>query len=128
MKQSQGQVKDFARDLRQQASDVEQALWQRLRNRQILNAKFRRQHPIPPYVVDFVCLDKKLIIEADGGQHAERQTYDERRTAFLEEQGFRVLRFWNNEVLIETETVLEVIFRALKESPHPSPLPKGERE
>ena len=128
MEQSQGQIKDFARDLRQQATDVERALWQRLRNRQILSAKFRRQHPIPPYVVDFVCLEKKLIVEADGGQHAEQQTYDEKRTAFLEAQGFRVLRFWNNEVLTEPETVIEVIFCALNETPHPNPLPKGERE
>lgn len=122
-----GQINDFAKDLRQQATQAEQTLWQRLRNRQILNAKFRRQHPIPPYIVDFVCLERQLIVEADGGQHAERQTQDEKRTAFLEAQGFRVLRFWNNEVLTETETVLEVIFCALNETPHPNPLPKGER-
>ncbi|MDT8385367.1 MAG: endonuclease domain-containing protein [Gammaproteobacteria bacterium] len=121
-----GQINDFAKDLRQQATEAEQTLWQRLRNRQILNAKFRRQHPIPPYIVDFVCLEKKLIVEADGGQHAERQTQDEKRTTFLEAQGFRVLRFWNNEVLTETETVLEVIFCALNETPHPNPLPKGD--
>lgn len=122
-----GQINDFAKDLRQQATQAEQTLWQRLRNRQILNAKFRRQHPISPYIVDFVCLERQLIVEADGGQHAERQTQDEKRTAFLEAQGFRVLRFWNNEVLTETETVLEVIFCALNETPHPNPLPKGER-
>lgn len=122
-----GQINDFAKDLRQQATEAEQTLWQRLRNRQILNAKFRRQHPIPPYIVDFVYLDRQLIVEADGGQHAERQTQDEKRTAFLEAQGFRVLRFWNDEVLTETETVLEVIFCALNETPHPNPLPKGER-
>ncbi len=116
-----------AKNLRQRATDAEHRLWQRLRNRQVHNAKFRRQHAIPPYIVDFVCLEKKLIIEADGGQHTERQTHDEKRTAFLEVQGFQVLRFWNDEILTQTEDVLEAIFRALSETPHPNPLPKGER-
>ena len=73
-----------AKDLRQLTTDAEQRLWRRLRNRQVCGAKFRRQHPLPPYVVDFVCLENKLIIEADGGQHLERQAQDEKRTAFLE--------------------------------------------
>ncbi|HHJ17769.1 MAG TPA: endonuclease domain-containing protein [Gammaproteobacteria bacterium] len=117
-----------ARHLRNRGSDAEQRLWQRLRNRQVCGAKFRRQHPIPPYIVDFVCLEKRLVIEADGGQHLEQQGHDEKRTAFLETQGYRVLRFWNDEILRQTEEVLEVIFRALNETPHPNPLPKGERE
>ncbi len=86
-------MKNVARNLRQLATDAEHRLWQRLRNRQVCGAKFRRQHPVPPYIVDFVCLEKKLVIEADGGQHIEQQTYDEKRTAFLQAQGFRVLRF-----------------------------------
>ncbi len=75
--------------------------------------------------MDFVCLEKKLVIEADGGQHIEQQTYDEKRTTFLEARGFQVLRFWNNEILTQTEDVLDIIFRALNETPHPDPLPKG---
>lgn len=124
----------LAQGLRQQATDAEQVLWQRLRNRQIGQAKFRRQHPIGPYVVDFVCLQHRLVIEVDGSQHAEQQERDERRTQFLASQGFRVLRFWNNQVLLKTEAVLEVILAALQDSPHPNPyyalwvLPKGERE
>jgi very-short-patch-repair endonuclease len=120
-------MKDFAKDLRQLATDAEQRLWWRLRNRQVCNAKFRRQHPLPPYVVDFVCLEQRLIIGADGGQHLGRQAHDEKRTAFFEMRGFRVLRFWNHEILTQTEDVLEAIFRALNETPHPNPLPKGER-
>lgn len=118
-------MKNVARNLRQLATDAEHRLWQRLRNRQVCGAKFRRQHPVPPYIVDFVCLEKKLVIETDGGQHIEQQTYDEKRTTFLEARGFQVLRFWNNEILTQTEDVLDVIFRALNETPHPDPLPKG---
>ncbi len=127
---NKNKMRGFARDLRQQATNAEQRLWQRLRNRQILNAKFRRQHPIPPYVVDFVCLDKKLVIEADGGQHLDQREHDEKRTAFLEARGFRVLRFWNDEILEQMDVVLGVVFRALEEAPapHPDPLPTGERE
>jgi very-short-patch-repair endonuclease len=134
----------FAKQLRSHGTDAERRLWQRLRNRQVCNAKFRRQHPLPPYVVDFVCLEQRLIIEADGGQHLEQQAHDEKRTAFLEALGFRVLRFWNDEILTQTEDVLEAIFRVLNETaPHPrlghpaslyrlhpcnrSPLPGGER-
>ncbi|NOX92703.1 MAG: endonuclease domain-containing protein [Gammaproteobacteria bacterium] len=120
-------MKNLARNLRQLSTDAEHRLWQQLRNRQACGAKFRRQHPVPPYIVDFVCLEKKLVIEADGEQHIEQQTYDEKRTAFLEARGFQVLRFWNNEILTQTEDVLDVIFRALNETPHPDPLPKRER-
>jgi len=115
-------------NLRKRSTDAEQRLWKRLRNRQLKDAKFRRQHPISPYIVDFVCLEKKLIIEADGGQHIEQRSLDKQRTAFLEAQGFRVVRFWNDEILTQTEEVLDVIFRALNDTPHPDPLPKGERE
>jgi adenine-specific DNA-methyltransferase len=79
-----------------------------------------------PYIADFVCIDKKLIIEADGGQHGEE--HDAERTAFLRSMGYRVLRFWNHEILTGTEAVLERIMAELLASPHPGPLPKGEGE
>ncbi|MGY3040271.1 very-short-patch-repair endonuclease [Rhodanobacter sp. TND4EL1] len=120
---------DRARDLRQAMTDAEQKLWYRLRNRQLCGHKFRRQHEIDHYIVDFVCNDAMLIIELDGGQHVEQQEYDERRTRYLEAKGYCVLRFWNNEALMNIESVLEVILEAAtKAAPHPNPLPKGERE
>jgi very-short-patch-repair endonuclease len=79
-----------------------------------------------PYIVDFVCLEARLIIEADGGQHSNQVTYDTRRTAELEGMGYRVMRFWNHEVLGELQSVLEQIRTALIEAPHPNPLPEGE--
>lgn len=111
-------LRQRARELRTTQTDAEKRLWQHLRNRQLEGCKFRRQRPIGPYVADFICLDKTLIVEVDGGQHAEQIGYDAARTAFFEEQGYRVLRFWNNEVLSETEAVLEVIRSALD---RPSP-------
>lgn len=96
-------------------TDAEQLLWRLLRNRGVHSAKFRRQHPIGRYVVDFYCHEAKLAIELDGGQHAElaQEAYDRERTAFLESQGIQVLRFWNREVLQQTEEVLRVIWEAL---------------
>ncbi len=116
---------DNARKLRKNQTDAEALLWQLLRNRQIQNAKFRRQHPINPYILDFYCHEKKLAIELDGGQHNtdEGKVVDQRRTDFLNSKGIRVLRFWNNEVLQKTESVLELIYNALL--PHPNPLPEG---
>jgi very-short-patch-repair endonuclease len=90
--------RERARKLRKNMTDAERALWARIRRRQILDCKFRRQQPLGDYIVDFVCLEKKLIIELDGGQHIEQEEYDSRRTHWLEEQGFRVLRFWNHDV------------------------------
>ena len=81
--------------------------------KQMAGNRFRRQQSIGPYIVDFVCLEKKFVIELDGGQHAERTVYDAERTAWLESQGFRVLRFWNNQVLEEIETAKEVIWKEL---------------
>lgn len=106
---------DFARNLRQQSTDAEQLLWRLLRNRRLCGYKFRRQHPITPYVLDFYCDDAKLAIELDGGQHNtdEAREHDEIRTRFLAEQGITVLRVWNDQVLTETEVVLEAIHRAL---------------
>jgi len=116
----------FARQLRQQQTDAETKMWYLLRDRRLAGRKFRRQHPIPPYVVDFYCHEAKLVIELDGGQHAETQDYDKARTAFLEQQGLRVLRFWNNEVLQETEGVLETIWREIHRPSPLTPLPEGE--
>jgi adenine-specific DNA-methyltransferase len=110
-----------ARELRNNPSDAERQLWMRLRYRQVDGAKFRRQAPIGPYIVDFVCFEKKLIVEVDGGQHGDRREADEARTLGLARQGFRIVRFWNHEVLAETDAVLMVIQQALNESaPHPS--------
>ena len=103
------------RALRDNMSDAEQALWHLLRGRQISGLKFRRQHPFGDYVLDFVCLEKKLVIEVDGGQHGQQAGYDENRTQKLQEAGFRVLRFWNNEVLNEIESVKEKIWVVVQE-------------
>ena len=105
----------FARELRQKQTDAERALWFRLRNKQLECVKFRRQQPVGPYIVDFVNLEEKLVIEIDGGQHNEQEIrkHDEDRTSWLEERGYRVLRFWNNDVLLNIEGVLERIRESL---------------
>lgn len=113
-------------ELRNHATDAERQLWQFLRGKQ-LGAKFRCQHPFNNYVLDFVCLEKKVVVELDGGQHAEATSADNERTQFLEASGFRVLRFWNNQVFQETEAVVETIIAALVEThPHPGPPLEGE--
>jgi len=104
-----------ARSLRKNKTDVEQLVWKHIRNRQLYNYKFRRQFPIEPYIADFACLELKLIIELDGGQHANRINYDEQRSLFLEKRGFKVIRFWNNDVIENTEGVLEAIRLAVLE-------------
>jgi len=118
--------RDLARALRKRSTDTEAYLWKRLKNRQI-GFKFRRQQPIGKYVVDFVSLDKKLIIEVDGGQHAVDARDDKIRDEWLRGEGYQVLRFWDNEVFSNLEGVLETIRDALL-TPHPTPLPQGERE
>jgi len=110
---------------RRQATDAERLLWKHLRGRQLMGFKFRRQEMIEPYIVDFVCLEAKLIIEADGGHHAEQIAYDARRTAKLETMGYHVMRFWNHEILRELHSVLEQIQSALIEIPSPQPSPGG---
>jgi very-short-patch-repair endonuclease len=108
-------MRQRARKLRNEATEAERVLWERLRQRQLLGYKFRRQHPIGRYIVDFVCIDKRLIIEVDGSQHFGQQGYDEKRTRWLESQGYQVLRFLNNEVLAETESVIESIIGHLED-------------
>jgi very-short-patch-repair endonuclease len=103
-----------ARTLRRDTSDAEQRFWQHLRNRQMGGAKFRRQHPIGPFIADFCCIEANLVVEVDGGQHAERPEEDERRTAYMGSKGYRVIRFWNNEVLQRLESVLQEIEAELK--------------
>jgi len=98
---------------------AERRLWQRLRGKQLYGWKFRRQHPYGNYVLDFVCLDAKLVVEVDGGQHLERRQDDEARDASLRAAGFQLLRFWNNQVMQELEAVIEVIVAALPVTPSP---------
>jgi very-short-patch-repair endonuclease len=118
-----------ARKLRRQQTDAERALWFRLRDRRLNGLKFRRQVPIKSYIVDFCCKSARLIVELDGGQHAERHAEDANHTADLEAFGFLVLRFWNNDVLRNMDAVVETILAAAThEPPHPGPLPSGERE
>lgn len=101
-----------AKELRHNLTPAERKLWGALRNDQ-LGVSFRRQHAIGPYVVDFCCIKKKLIIELDGGQHLEQQAYDNERTQFLQARGYRVLRFWNKDVLSDMNSVMKVILDAL---------------
>jgi very-short-patch-repair endonuclease len=121
---------EFARQLRQSQTDAEHLIWSLVRDRRLAGHKFRRQHPVGPYVLDFYCHEKRLAIELDGGQHNEEagRHADARRTETLAREGIRVVRFWNNQVLLETEAVLEAIWQALAlDSPSPpAPLPGGE--
>jgi very-short-patch-repair endonuclease len=113
----------FSGYLRQSQTECERLLWQRLRGRQINGMKFRRQWPVGDYVVDFVCLEARVVVELDGGQHYEPAAleYDRRRTLGLESRGLRVVRFTNFQVMGEMEAVLEEILRCLVPSPQPSP-------
>lgn len=104
----------MARTLRRNQTDAEKLLWSRLRNRGLLGAKFRRQCPIGPFFADFACMDAHLVIELDGGHHMDRREEDAARTDYIKAQGFRVLRFWNIEVLENLGGVVEVIGEALE--------------
>jgi very-short-patch-repair endonuclease len=119
----------FASRLRRNQTDAERVLWFRLRDRRLNGLKLKRQVPIDKYIVDFCCAEARLIVELDGGQHATRD--ETNRTSVLEAMGYLVLRFWNNDVLQNTEGVLEEILTAAnrhpQEPPHPVPLPSGER-
>jgi very-short-patch-repair endonuclease len=103
----------FARELRHNSSEAEIRLWAALRGRRLAGYKFRRQHPIGPHIVDFVCTKHRIIVEADGGQHNDNVA-DDVRTKWLTHQGWRVLRFWNNDILSNTEGVIETILAALR--------------
>ena len=107
-----------AQRLRREMTDAERKLWSVLRNRQLAGAKFRRQQPIGPFIADFVCQEHRLIVEANGGQHAGNMA-DDRRTAFLQSSGYRVLRFWNSDILTNIDGVALAIAAALS-TPHPA--------
>ncbi|MBM3951426.1 MAG: DUF559 domain-containing protein [Rhodospirillales bacterium] len=111
--------RDLARRLRRDATEAEKTLWRLLRNRSLGGAKFRRQVPIGRYVVDFACLERRLVIEADGGQHASSGD-DAVRTDWLESRCFRVLRFWNRDILENPEGIAAAILESLAE-PQPTP-------
>lgn len=102
-----------AKELRRNLTPAEQKLWSALRNDQ-LGVNFRRQHAIGPFITDFCCIKKKLVIELDGGQHLEQEPYDTERTAFLQSKGYRVLRFWNNDVTTDLNAVITVIQETLR--------------
>ncbi|RLA21088.1 MAG: DNA (cytosine-5-)-methyltransferase [Gammaproteobacteria bacterium] len=113
-------TKTNARSLRKNMTNVERLLWGELRCRQLQGFKFRRQHPLGRYIVDFVCIELKLVIELDGGQHSEQQDYDERRSQWLGQRDFKVVRFWNNDVIENLEGVMERLCCCLPPS-QPSP-------
>lgn len=121
-----GEAKQLARRLRRDQTDSERLLWTHLRARQMCGVKFRRQYPIGEYIVDFCCPERKVVVEIDGGQHTVQVAKDQRREAYLINKGYRVLRFWNHEVLNHFDSVLEQIHDAVK-TPSPCPLPGRER-
>lgn len=102
----------YARRQRQDATDVERILWGHLRAHRLNGLKFKRQVPVGNYIVDFLCYQKKVIVELDGGQHLEQARYDQKRTLFLERSGFQIIRFWNHDVWQHLETVLNKILHA----------------
>ena len=121
------EVKQQARELRREQTPAEAILWQHLRAKQLTGVRFRRQHPIGPYIVDFYCADCRPVVELDGDTHAWLVEYDLARTAWLQNGGYRVIRFTNSEVRWQLEAVLEQIAEACQGDPHPaSPAAAGE--
>ena len=116
-------ISKHAAPLRRRSTDAESALWFELRGRRLQVFKFKRQWTIGPYVVDFCCWERRLVVEVDGGQHSAET--DAFRAGRLSADGYRVIRFWNNDVLTNMDGVLHLILAALKEDPHPSPLPQA---
>jgi very-short-patch-repair endonuclease len=109
--------RDFAKQLRQNMTPEEWKLWQLVKAKRLAGAKFRRQVPIGPYVADFVCVSARLIVELDGSQHGDRIEADAERTRHLEARGYRVLRFWNNDVMANLDGVIRSIELALRQKP-----------
>lgn len=114
---------EVSRDLRKRMTDAERVLWQRLKSKQLYGFKFRRQEQIGRFIVDFVCFEKGVVVEADGGQHSSEREKDEERTQWLNSQGYTVLRFWNNDIPTNPEGVLEEIRSACMKTPSPQPSP-----
>jgi primosomal protein N' (replication factor Y) len=108
--------RENARRLRIDMTDAERRLWSALRGRRLQGYKFRRQHPLGPFTADFACVEHRLVIEADGGQHSDNPA-DDRRTAWLSRHGWRVVRFWNNDILANPAGVQETILRVLEGDP-----------
>ena len=128
MKGPKPQTLANAKALRSNQTEAEARLWHHLRAHRFMDLKFKRQKPVGCYIADFVCWERRLIIELDGGQHAEQVAYDRRRDAWLRSEGYTVLRFWNNDVMQQLEGVLEQIRCAVAPSPL-APLPQaGEGE
>ena len=124
-------LKERARQLRRDQTDAEKKLWARLRSRQLNGCKFRRQFVNGSFITDFCCFEQRLVVELDGGQHADQSDADRRRSDFLLSRGYRVLRFWDNEAMENIDSVLEQILLALDKAalngvPSPFPLPAGE--
>ena len=121
--------RERSRELRSNMTDAERRLWSALRGKQLEGMRFRRQFPIGRYIADFVCLDERLIVEVDGGQHDEQRRYDGMREQWLMSRGFRVVRFWNNDVMTNLEGVVQAILDvAARPHPHPDPPPSRGRE
>lgn len=119
---------NLARNLRKNQTDAESLLWHQLKNKQLEGLKFRRQQPLGKYIVDFVCFDRRVIVEVDGGHHSIQEDKDRTRDAWLIAEGFKVLRFWNNEVLQNIGGVIEVILEnCLNHPPLTPPLKGGEK-
>ena len=131
---------DHAKKMRREMTAAEQRLWHFLRAGRLQGYKFRRQQPMGSYIADFVCVNPKLIIEADGGQHAEQAAYDTERSRYFQRQGFTVLRFWNHQILQQTDDVLAEMLRVLDglvekrqvtlvpPNPLPNPPPRGREQ
>ncbi len=119
------QLRAIAKRLRKRQTDAENLLWNRLRAKQMNGLRFRRQEPVGQYIVDFLNYEVRMVIEVDGGQHAGTKARDNKRDAWLTDQGFRVLRFWDNEVLNNIEGVVETIRKAISPSPSPSRQGRG---
>jgi very-short-patch-repair endonuclease len=132
VRKARSHLRAYARDMRREPTDAEKKFWRLVRDRRLAGSKFKRQYPIGRYIADFVCLEAKLIVELDGGRHAEQQAYDAVRDAFLAAEGFHVLRFWNSDVLTNADGIAERLFHLLKgggaPSPQPSPPETGEME
>jgi very-short-patch-repair endonuclease len=125
VKKLSGNITKVAKNLRKKSTDAERLLWRHLRAKRLAGFKFRRQQPIENFVVDFICFENRLVIEVDGGHHQLEKDKDTKRDNWLKEQDFRVLRFWNNEVLRNIEGVLEVIRENSLCHPPPTPSRRG---
>ena len=128
MKPNAATLRDRARRLRRNQTEAERRLWEQLRANQLCGFKFRRQYPIGVFIVDFCCFQRRLVVELDGGQHATLTEADQRRSTILLSRGYRVLRFWDNEVFKDINAVIERIAEALDvndKRPSPLPSPKG---